>query len=303
LEFSFLPSILKKQRGEYYLEAQNFSSIHALILGLVQGLTEYLPVSSSAHLILTPRFLGVQDPGLAFDVFLHLGTLLATLIYFRADWSMVLRTFPWRIFNPAHSRATWVKWREALPSGESPLWLLIAAGTLPVLLVGALAHHWIETVLRGNAVLAVALVAGGLVLFGVDRFAPSSRKIDSLKLRDAFWVGLIQCFALIPGVSRSGSTMIAGRMVGLERGAAARFSFLLSAPVTLAALVFELRKFGSLLESVSGVWPLLLGAGAAYISGWLAIDGLLRLLQRFGFLAFAIYRIVLAVLIVSVLGV
>jgi undecaprenyl-diphosphatase len=254
-------------------------------------------------LILAPRFLGIEDPGLAFDVFLHFGTLLATLIYFRNDWATVLRTFPWRkVLRAPHRLESW-----SIPverdGVQPPLWLLIALGTAPVLIVGALAHHWVESVFRGNAVLATALVLGGIVLYGADRLSPATRRIEGLRLRDAFVVGLVQCFALVPGVSRSGSTMIAGRFLGLERAAAARFSFLLSAPVTAAALIFELRKFSQVIAGSSGGWALFLGAAAAFFSGWLAIDGLLRLLNRFGFLAFALYRLLLAILIAAVLGV
>ena len=275
-----------------------FHWVHALILGLVQGGTEYLPVSSSAHLILAPRFLGVADPGLAFDVFLHLGTLAATLLYFREDWMIVLRSLPFQKFlkSPLSPR-DWVA------AGESPLWGLIAVGTLPALVVGAAAHSWIESSLRGNAVLASTLTLGGLALYWADRVGKSSRPLGEMKIRDALIVGLVQCLALVPGVSRSGSTLIAGRLQGFDRASAARFSFLLSAPVTAAALLFELRKFHELLESASGWGPLVIGALAAFVSGWLAIDGLLRLLRRFGFLSFAIYRVVLAVIIIKTLGV
>jgi len=292
-----------------------FHWVHALVLGLVQGLTEYLPVSSSAHLILAPRFLGVADPGLAFDVFLHLGTLAATLIYFRSDWLMVFRSLPVRAFFGAPlSPRLWLGDAQplnggqtplwlALNGGQTPLWLAIALGTLPALAVGSLAHSWIESSRRGNALLATTLTLGGLALYFADRFGPRARELKDLKLRDALWVGTIQCLALVPGVSRSGSTLIAGRLLGFDRASAARFSFLLSAPVTAAALLFELRKFNELLASVSGFTPLLVGALAAFVSGWLAIDGLLRLLRRFGFLSFAIYRVVLAAVILKVLGV
>jgi undecaprenyl-diphosphatase len=281
-----------------------FHWVHALILGLVQGLTEYLPVSSSAHLILAPRFLGVTDPGLAFDVFLHLGTLAATLIYFRSDWLVVFRSLPLRAFFGAPlSPRLWLGQFQGVQGGRTPLWLAIALGTLPALAVGAIAHSWIESSLRGNAILAATLTLGGLALYFADLLGPRTRDLGDLKLRDALWVGTLQCLALVPGVSRSGSTLIAGRLLGFDRASAARFSFLLSAPVTAAALLFELRKFNELLASVSGMTPLLVGASAAFVSGWLAIDGLLRLLRRFGFLSFAIYRAVLAIVILKVLGV
>jgi len=270
-----------------------FTHLHAILLGAVQGLTEYLPVSSSAHLILVPRFLDIHDPGLAFDVFLHLGTLIATLLYFRADWLRLLRTL-----NPRRDLS-----RENLRAGaKSSLWILIAVATVPALVAGALLHSKIETVFRGNFVVANALVIGGLLLHFTDRYARNQKPLEELRLIDAIGIGIAQCFALVPGMSRSGSTLIGGRLMGLDRASAARFSFLISAPVTLAALIFELRKWNDLVAGVSSVTVLLAGAASAFVFGWLAIDGLLKLLRRFGFGVFAIYRIVLAAMIVKILG-
>lgn len=267
----------------------------AFLFGAVQGLTEYLPISSSAHLILLPRFLGTQDPGLSFDVFLHAGTLTSTLWYFRADWLGLLE-------------------RKA---SSLKLWKLLIIGTLPALICGALFHRWVETALRGNQVLATTLVVGGLLLWGVDAWRSrrerdvtsdhgakkmKAREFGALTLNDAFLVGVAQACALVPGMSRSGSTMIGGRLLGFSRESAARFSFLLSAPITAAALVFELKDFKQVVESQVGLLPLLTGALSAFVFGWFAIDLLLKLLRKFGYLSFAVYRVVLAVVIYKVLG-
>lgn len=248
------------------------------LYGAVQGLTEYLPISSSAHLILLPRFLGSEDPGLAFDVFLHLGTLLATLSYFYKDWKAIALS--------------------ALGRQKSGItWPPIVLGTVPALVAGALIHKWAETSLRSNWVLVCTLSLGGVALWAADRFASAKRDLGKLALRDAAWVGLAQCLALIPGMSRSGSTILGGRLLGFERAAAARFSFLLSAPITAAALVFELRKWNELTSSSIGPGPLLVSAVSAMVFGWIAIGGLLRLVRRYGYLAFAIYRVALALVI------
>lgn len=247
------------------------SLFEAILYGAVQGITEYLPVSSSAHLILLPHFLGTADPGLAFDVFLHLGTLLATLTYFRRDWWSIAR-------------------------GETP-WKPIAVATIPALAMGALLHKHVETVFRGPAVLVATLSLGGLVLFLADHFRPRERTLASLSLRDALWVGVGQCFSLVPGVSRSGSTITAGRLLGFDRAAAARFSFLLSAPITGAAVVFELRKWGELANGPVGGEALLAAGLSSFLFGMLAIGGLLRLMRRFGYLSFAVYRVALALVV------
>jgi undecaprenyl-diphosphatase len=257
----------------------------AFLYGAVQGVTEYLPISSSAHLILLPKFLGTRDPGLAFDVFLHLGTLCSTLIYFWSDWRGILSQLAGK---PRKG--------DALP------WQYIAVGTLPALVAGAGLHHWVETVFRGNAVLVTTLVVGGLALFLADHFAPRKRTLGKAGLRDAVWIGLAQCLALVPGMSRSGSTIMGGRLLGFDRTAAARFSFLLSAPVTGAALVFELRKWRELTGDGIEVGQLLVAGGASFLFGLLAIGGLLKLIRRFGYLSFAVYRVGLAVVIWRVLG-
>ena len=265
----------------------------AFLYGAVQGVTEYLPISSSAHLILLPKFLGTKDPGLTFDVFLHLGTLMSTLLYFWSDWRKIIAGVPG--IGPAFGKPG--------KKGETLPWTYIVIGTIPALVAGAGLHHWVETAFRGNAVLVTTLVVGGLALLAADQFVPAKRTLGQAKLKDAVWIGLAQCLALIPGMSRSGSTMMGGRLLGFDRASAARFSFLLSAPVTAAALVFELRNWGEVTSSGVGSGQLALAGLSSFVFGCLAIGGLLRLIRRFGYLSFAVYRVLLAVTIWQVLGI
>lgn len=245
--------------------------IEAVLYGLVQGITEYLPISSSAHLILLPKILGSQDPGLAFDVFLHLGTLLATLFYFRSDWVLIMR--------------------------DKVRLSQVIAGTIPALVAGVIFHDLAETVFRSPQVLVATLSLGGIALYAGDRLAPMTKSAATLTIKDAFLIGLFQCLALVPGVSRSGSTILGARLVGVTRPEAARFSFLLSAPITAAALVFEFRNWSDLLAITDGGGVLLVAALSALIFGCLAITGIIRYVKNFGYGVFALYRIILAFIV------
>lgn len=258
------------------------SYLEALLYGLIQGVTEYLPISSSAHLILLPKFLHNEDPGLAFDVFLHLGTLFATLIYFRRDWYNLLR--------PSQLR-------DNLTRNEGLSLRLLIIATIPALIAGALLHSAIQTTFRGEGIVVITLTFGGLLLYVADRFSTGTRTLDRLRLKDAIGVGLFQCLALVPGMSRSGSTMLGARILGLDRHSAARFSFLMSTPITGAAVVFELRHFDVLLQSAIGIGPLLTAGISSFLFGWLTIDVLLKVLRRISFLGFAVYRVGLAVVV------
>lgn len=248
----------------------------SILYGFVQGVSEYLPISSSAHLILLPHFLGHEDPGLAFDVFLHLGTLGATLTYFWREWLVLLKN----------------------PKVEAPPIIL---ATIPALVVGAALHHWIKTALRGTEIISFALAIGGILLFAVDRFSRGMDSDRGISLKKAFLIGVAQCMALIPGMSRSGSTIIGGRLLGLSREASARFSFMISAPVVAAALVFELKDFREMTVGLNDPAILVAGGVSSFVFGMLSIGGLLALLRRVSFLGFAIYRIALAVLVWVVL--
>jgi len=259
----------------------------AVILGLVQGLAEFLPISSSAHLVLTPWVFGWSDPGLSFDVALHVGTLIAVLWYFRAEWVKLTQ-----------SAIALVRTRRA-DTEEKRRFLYLVVATIPAAAGGVLLEEYAETTFRSPALMAVTLMVMGVVLWAVDRYAARDRPLSALSLRDAVLIGLAQVLALVPGVSRSGSTMTAGRALRLDRQSAAVFSFLMSMPVTAAA---ALLKVPDLLRT-EGITPTLIaGVLSAGISSWLAIAVLLRYISRHSFGVFAVYRLALGALILTLLA-
>jgi undecaprenyl-diphosphatase len=254
----------------------------AAVLGIVQGLTEFLPVSSSAHLALAPWMLGWRDPGLAFDVALHLGTLIALLWYFRAEWKSLIAS-AWQI----------VVTRRVATEDQRRV-VLLAIATIPGGLAGKLLDDYAETTFRSPTLIATMLVLMGIVLWAVDRKAPADRPLEAMRPRQALLIGLAQVFALLPGVSRSGSTITAGRALRFDRKSAAVFSFLMSMPITAAAVVFKLPE--ALRSEASGA-AIIVGVISAAISGWLAITVLLRYVTRHGYGIFAVYRLALGALV------
>lgn len=260
-------------------------TFEAFLYGAVQGFTEYLPISSSAHLLILPHFLGQNDPGLAFDVFLHIGTLLATGLYFFKDWMQILKTpFPKALDQSQQGR-----------SGLSIIHLIV--GTLPAVMVGFLLNHWIQENTRSLVILWFTLPIFGIFLWLADRYSKNDRPITQASYRDMLMIGCAQALALIPGVSRSGSTLTASRLLGFSRADSARISFLLSMPITLGAIVFELRHFEQIKESANGLPILLISAGSAMVFGLMAIRVMLTWVSRTSFSIFAFYRIALAVII------
>jgi undecaprenyl-diphosphatase len=255
----------------------------AAVLGVVQGLTEFLPISSSAHLALFPWLFHWQDPGLSFDVALHWGTLLAVAYYFRRDWASlaggVLRAASGRRMNP-----------------EAELAAKLAVGTVPAGVVGLLFEHQAETVLRSPWVIAAMLAIIGLLLWVFDRRAGEGPADRLPGWGAVLWIGCAQALAIVPGTSRSGITMLAGLSAGLPRPAAARYSFLLSGPIILAAGLHQLRDFAH-----GAPVPLAVGVVTSAAAGGLAIAFLLRYLARGSFLPFAVYRLLLAGAVVALL--
>jgi undecaprenyl-diphosphatase len=249
----------------------------ALVLGIVQGLGEFLPISSSAHLVLTPWVFGWPDPGLAFDVALHVGTLAAVLWYFRAEWVRLTQSG----FALLRSRR--------VDTGEKRRVLFIIVATIPAAIAGVLLEDYAESTFRSPTLIALTLIIMGIVLWAADRFAPRDRPLEQMRTRDAILIGLAQIFALVPGVSRSGSTMTAGRGLRFDRQSAAVFSFLMSMPITAAAAVL---KAPTLLRGEDRI-TLLVGIVAAAASGWLAIAVLLRYVTRHSYGVFAVYRLAL----------
>jgi undecaprenyl-diphosphatase len=258
-------------------------NLHAVWLALLQGLTEFLPISSSAHLILVPKLLGWTDQGLAFDVAVHVGTLLAVVIYFRSDVMRLLHAW-WRSVM-----------RREQTADARLAWLLLL-GTLPVAVAGLLLHDIVEAQLRSPHVIALATIGFGILLWIADLRGRQTRTEREMGVVDVLWIGFAQALALIPGTSRSGITMTAGLALGLTRTAAARFSFLLSIPVILMAGGYEARELVHQAGSVP--WgAILLGTVVAAISAWLSILLFLRLIERVGMLPFVIYRLLLGCLL------
>jgi undecaprenyl-diphosphatase len=256
---------------------------------MVQGLTEFLPISSSGHLILVPWLLGWGEHSLYFDAALHLGTIAALVTYFWADWLKLIRAVLAGLANPAARREP--AWRLA--------WLLVL-GSIPAGLVGLALETTIEQYTREPWQVASLLIIFGLVLLAADRLASRRRTLDDVSLRDALVIGAAQALALAPGVSRSGITLTAGLMLGLERPAAARFSFLLSTPITLAAALFSLRKLvGPGAQGGEGISVFLVGVASAAVFGFLAIGFLLRYLQRNSVASFVWYRLALGLLVLA----
>ena len=259
----------------------------AVILGLVQGLAEFLPISSSAHLVLTPWIFGWSDPGLAFDVALHVGTLVAVLWYFRAEWVRLTRS-AFAVLR--HRRAD---------TDDTRRFVYLVIATVPAAIGGLLLEDYAETTFRSPRLLAVTLIVMGLVLWAADRFAPRNRPLGAMRWRDALFIGLAQVLALVPGVSRSGSTMTAGRALHFDRQSAAVFSFLMSMPVTAAAAVL---KVPDLVRTEGISTPLVAGIVSAAVSSWLAIAVLLRYVARHSFGVFALYRLALGAVILLLLA-
>lgn len=259
--------------------------LHIVVLALVQGITEFLPISSSAHLILVPVLTGWPDQGLAFDVAVHAGTLLAVLAYFRAE---VLR------MAVAGAGSLVGRW-----SPDAKLAWAVVLGTLPVVVAGFLGKELVEGQLRGPLIIAATTIVFGLLLWWADARGARARDEYTVSWRDALLVGLAQAIALIPGTSRSGITITAGLMLGLTREAAARFSFLLSIPTIMASGILVTKD---LLESPDPVaWsPLLVGAALSAVSAYLCIHLFIRLLARTGMLPYVIYRLVLGVVLLVV---
>lgn len=257
----------------------------ALILGLIQGLSEFLPISSSAHLTLAPWFFHWKDPGLAFDVALHLGTLIAVLWYFRAEW-LALLAAAIRI----------VKQRRIQTDEERRVVFLIVA-TIPGAIAGLALEKYAESAFRDPRLIAVALIVMGTVLWVADRFARRDRQIRDMTYGDALVIGLAQMFAIIPGVSRSGSTITAGRALRLNRESAAVFSFLMSMPIIAAASIL---KVPHVLKTEGLSATVVVGVLASAVSGWAAIAILLRFVSRRSYGVFAVYRVILGLVVLAI---
>ena len=301
----------------------------SIILGVIQGITEFLPISSSGHLVLIPHIFGWQDQGLAFDVALHWGTLIAVLIYFRKDWMEIFKKSyllgkiisikylvlsikqnslrrwlhsPDRAVEPiAQNGSTGLppQWSQRINTQylKKDLLFIIIIATIPGVIAGLLLNNYAETVFRDPLIIAGTLFFGAILLFYSDKTGAKKTDLTDLTLKTGIMIGLFQALAIIPGVSRSGITITIALLFGLKRTSAARFSFLLSTPIILGA---GIKEFPSLVESGLDI-NILVGVLAAAISGYLAIKYMIKHLEKRSYNIFVGYRVLLAIIIVFVI--
>ncbi|HZK85514.1 MAG TPA: undecaprenyl-diphosphatase UppP [Desulfosporosinus sp.] len=251
--------------------------IHALIFGIVQGLGEFLPISSSAHLVLVPWLFGWEDPGLTFDVALHMGTLFAVILYFWKDWV--------KLFKAAL--------RKGASDDKRIFWYLVVA-TIPGALFGLALEKKAETVFRSPLLIGIMMIVMGILLYFADKKS-EIRTLNTMTLKEAIWIGLSQALAIIPGVSRSGSTMTTARFFNLTREEAARFSFLMSTPIIMGAGVLKLRH----LTMASINLPFSVGVITSFVVGISSISFLLKYLKKNNFGLFVGYRFVIGVIVIA----
>lgn len=262
--------------------------LHAIVLGIVQGLTEFLPISSSGHLLLVPKALGWRDPGAAFTAVIQLGTMAAVLIYFRRDIAEVGAGWLRSLVSP-HARGT----------REARLGWVIVVGTIPISVIGLLIKGFIEGGARNLTLLACTLILGGVLMELADRFGRTTRRADEARVRDGWLIGLGQAAALVPGMSRSGSTITVARLLAFDRREAARISFLLSIPAVVLSGLVELK------DAFSGhLQPLdvIVATIVSFVVGYGAIAFLLDWLGKHRLTVFAVYRVVLGAVILVVLA-
>ena len=268
------------------------SLFEAIVLGIVQGLTEFLPISSSGHLRIVPAMAGWEDPGAAFTAVIQLGTMAAVVLYFRKDLIAIMRTWLASLRDRSLRRE-----RDARLG-----WYLILA-TVPISIIGLAFSDQIENGARDLYLIAIMLIVFGIVLLIAEKVSRRDRDIETITGRDALIVGFAQALALIPGVSRSGATISAGLLLGFDRVAAARFSFLLSIPAVVLSGLFEMRHVidGSA-EGAVGIGPTAVATVLAFISGYLSIAFLLRFLTTHTTNVFVAYRVVLGAVVLALVG-
>jgi len=258
------------------------SVFKAIILGIIQGIAEFLPISSSAHLIIFPYLFGWEESGLAFDVALHFGTMMAVLVVFFKDW--------WKLFIGAFNN---IKNKKKSNDGKI-FWYLVAA-TIPAVIAGLLLDDVIENVVRGNLwIIASCLAIMGMLIFIGDKWASKhykkETKFEDITLKQALIVGVSQAFAIIPGFSRSGTTILGGRLLGISKEAITKFTFLLSVPVICGATIL---KVGDLVFTKE----VIIGVISSFAAGLLTIKFLLNYIKKHDFSVFAFYRVILAIIV------
>jgi undecaprenyl-diphosphatase len=264
-------------------------ALQAIVLGIVQGLTEYLPVSSTAHLRIVPAFMGWEDPGAAFTAVTQLGTMAAVLLYFRADLWRIARTWLASLRQPAL--------RGEL---DARMGWYILLGTIPIGIFGFVFSDQIESGARDLYLIGTTLILLGLLLLFAERVARRARALGDINRRDGIIIGFAQACALVPGVSRSGATITAGLFLGFDRASAARYSFLLSVPAVVLSGLFELQDIGG--HENAGVVPTIIATVLAFVVGYASIAFLLRWLVRHSTAIFVAYRVVLGTVVLVLTG-
>jgi len=255
--------------------------LQAVVLGTLQGLTEFLPISSSAHLRIFPELFGWGDPGAAFTAVIQIGTELAVLIYFRHDIWRIASTWLKSLFKP--------EYRGHLDARMG--WFIIV-GSLPIVVLGILLKDTIEHDFRNLWIIGTTLIVGGLVLGLADRIGGNDKEIKQITLRDSAMMGAAQALALIPGVSRSGATLSMGRLLGYEREAATRYAFLLAIPAVVGAGLFELKEIPDG-DNMYGWGPTIVATVVSFVVGYAAIAWLLRYISTHSYTPFVLYRVAL----------
>ena len=271
----------------------------AVILGLVQGLAEFIPISSTAHLRIIPAFMQLKDPGAAYSAVLQLGTLLSLIVYFRKDLGEFIVATYRSLFPGEGKRLDFAQFRDWDLDARMPYYLIV--GTIPVSVFGLVLKDFIVGPFRSLYVISGSLIVLALFLWWADRIGKKERTVSSITMLDAFWIGMAQALALVPGASRSGTTLMMGLFLGLSRQGSMRFSFLLSIPAIGLSGVYELIKDFDELQAL-GLEGLLLGTVVAGLSGYIAVAGLLRYLRSHSTFIFVAYRILLGILILVLLG-
>lgn len=274
------------------------NAIEALVLGLVQGLTEFLPVSSSAHLRIVGELIGSSDPGAAFTAITQIGTEAAVLLYFRRDIATICRAW-WRALRGADGTG----WRERMGSQDhdARMGWFIGLGSVPIVILGLLLEDSIDKNFRNLYLVALMLAVFGLILGLADKVGKKTRTLDQLTPRHALYFGLAQAMALVPGVSRSGGTITAGLLMGYSREAAARYSFLLAIPAVLGSGFYKLFSSSGDVAG-PGAGATLLATLVAFVVGYLVIIVFLKIVSTFSYKPFVYYRLGLAVVVVLLLA-
>lgn len=267
-------------------------TLQSIILGIIQGLGEFLPISSTAHLVLVPHFTGWKDQGLSFDIALHLGTLVALVVFFFWDWVAIIYLV---FLNNSKLKIKNSKLQLKIKNFENSkklFWFIIVA-TIPGVIFGLLFESKAETVFRNPIIIALTLSFAGLILFLADKYFVHKKEIKELNWKDSLVIGFAQALAIVPGVSRSGATITAGLFLGLNRGDAARFSFLLSTPIIFGAAILKLPELFSQGFNIN----IIIGIIFSALSGYLAIKYLLKFVEKSSYQIFFWYRLVLSIII------